>query len=95
MGNTLFGLADPATATNGVSGSVLIESDQAILGSINFGEPGANRFMSSLPLFSTANAKRELFLDHVAIGTMTAGSISGDPVSRSSTPARPGTPISI
>mgnify|MGYP001082270668 CR=1 FL=1 len=70
MGHTLFGLPDPLTATTGVSGSVVIESDQGLVGSIAFGDAQNGQFLASLPLLSTSSAKRELFLDHVAIGTI-------------------------
>lgn len=68
LGHTLFGLTDPLTATTGVSGSVIIESDQGLVGSMTFGDAQNGKFLSSLPLLSTSSAKRELFLDHVAVG---------------------------
>jgi hypothetical protein len=70
MGHTLFGLDDPLTASTGISGSVVIESDQGLVGSITFGDAQSGQFLASLPLLSTSSAKRELFLDHVAIGTI-------------------------
>jgi hypothetical protein len=72
MGHTLFSLADPLTATEGVSGSVMIECDQGLVGSITFGDAQNGLFLASLPLLSTSSAKREIFLDHVAIGTIGA-----------------------
>ncbi|NLI47338.1 MAG: hypothetical protein GX414_09545 [Acidobacteria bacterium] len=68
MGHTLFGLPDPLTAADGVSGSVMIESDQGVVGSITFGDAQNGLFLASLPLLSTSAAKREIYLDHVAIG---------------------------
>ncbi len=68
MEHTLFGLPDPLTAADGVSGSVMIESDQGVVGSITFGDAQNGLFMASLPLLSTSSAKREIYLDHVAIG---------------------------
>ena len=70
MGHTLFGLPDPLTATSGVSGSVVVESDQGLVGSVTFGDAQNGQFLACLPFLSTSSAKRELFLDHVAIGTI-------------------------
>ena len=49
---------------------MVIESDQGLVGSITFGDAQNGQFLASLPLLSTSSAKRELFLDHVAIGTI-------------------------
>lgn len=72
MGHTLFGLKDPLTTVwgEGTSGSVIIESDQGLVGSITFGDAQNGMYLASLPLLSTSSAKRELFLDHVAIGNI-------------------------
>jgi hypothetical protein len=70
MGHTLFGLPNPLTATSGVSGSVVVESDQGLVGSVTFGDAQNGQFLACLPFLSTSSAKRELFLDHVAIGTI-------------------------
>lgn len=66
----LFGLDDPTTATGSVSGVVKIESDQGLVGCVTFGDPVTGKILASLPLMSTASAKRELYLDHLAMGTI-------------------------
>ena len=66
----LFGLTDPATATEGTEGYVKVESDIALVGNLVFGEsdPVNGVFLSSLPFMSTCSAKRDISLDFVAIG---------------------------
>lgn len=70
QGHTLFGLPDPTTATGGVTGAVMVQSDSGIVGNVTFGDVQTGKFLSSLPLLSTASAKRELYLDHVAVGVI-------------------------
>lgn len=65
----LFELPDPATAEGYTTGVITVESDREMVGSVTFGDPGGE-FLSSLPLLSPASAKREIYLDHVALGTL-------------------------
>jgi len=65
----LFGLPDPAMADGYSTGIVMVECDQELAGSITFGDI-QGEFLSSVPLLTTSSAKRELFLDHVASGTI-------------------------
>jgi|GEM_PF-1036630 len=67
-GYELFGFQEPQLSQDLVIGSVAIESDLGIIGSVTFGDTNNNQFVASLPLLSTASAKREIFLDHVAVG---------------------------
>ncbi|MBN2431183.1 MAG: hypothetical protein JXQ27_06890 [Acidobacteria bacterium] len=67
-GYELFGFQEPQLSQDLVIGSVAIESDIGIIGSVTFGDTVNNQFVASLPLLSTASAKREIFLDHVAVG---------------------------
>jgi len=67
-GYELFGFDTPQTNTDLIIGSVAVESDMGLLGSVTFGDTNNSQFVASLPLLSTASAKREIFLDHVAVG---------------------------
>ncbi len=68
----LFGLTNPATATDGTQGYVKVESDLALVGNLVFGDsdPVNGAFLSSLPFMSTCSAKRDISLDFVAIGAI-------------------------
>ena len=66
----LFGLEDPTTTNNLTIGTVKMVADGNILGSLTFGDAANQKFMATLPLLSTASAKNELYLDHVAIGNI-------------------------
>jgi len=65
----LFGLPDPATAEGYSTGIIKVECERALVGNITFGDIDG-QFLSSLPLLSTSSAKREIYLDHVALGTI-------------------------
>jgi hypothetical protein len=65
----LFGLPDPATAEDYTTGIIMVECDRELVGSVTFGSPDGD-FLSSLPMLSTSSAKREIYLDHVALGTI-------------------------
>jgi hypothetical protein len=67
-GYELFGFQEPQLSQDLVIGSVAIESDAGIIGSVTFGDTNNSQFVASLPLLSTASSKREIFLDHVAVG---------------------------
>jgi len=67
----LFGLPDPAYTAGYTTGVVRVECDKGLVGNILFGDIEGN-FLSSLPLYSTSAAKREIYLDHVALGTVAA-----------------------
>jgi hypothetical protein len=67
-GHELFGLPDPATATQLVAGSVIVESDTGLVGNVTFGDPVNAGYLASMPLLKPASARRAIFLDHVAIG---------------------------
>ncbi len=62
----LFGLTDP-TSEGYVTGVVTVESDCELVGSITFSDPDG-AFLSSLPLLPASSAKRDIYLDHVALG---------------------------
>lgn len=68
-GDQLFGLPDPAGAAEYTTGVIKVESDRGLVGSITFGDT-SGAFLSSLPLLSTSSAKRDVYLDHVALGTI-------------------------
>lgn len=70
MTHTLFGLPDPLTATNAVTGYLKVESDKGLVGNVTFGDAQNGTILSSLPLMSTASAKRQTYFDHVALGTI-------------------------
>ena len=65
----LFDLPDPATADGYTTGVLMVECDRDLVGSITFGDI-EGEFLSSLPLLSTSSAKRELYLDHLSLGTI-------------------------
>jgi hypothetical protein len=64
----MFGLENPLTASNVTVGILAIESEHGIIGAMTFGDPVTGRYLTALPLMSSASAKRELFFGHVAIG---------------------------
>jgi hypothetical protein len=65
----LFGLPDPATTSTYNNGVIKVECDGGLVGSVTFGDiDGA--LISSLPFLSTSSAKRDIYLDHVALGTV-------------------------
>lgn len=66
----LFGLPDSSTASTLISGIVLVESDQPILGALSFGDPVAGKYLAALPLMSTATARRKIFFGQVGVGTL-------------------------
>jgi hypothetical protein len=65
----LFGLPDPATAEDYRTGVIMVEADRELVGNVTFGNTDGD-FLSSLPLLSTSSAKREIYLDHVALGSI-------------------------
>ncbi len=62
----LFGLPDPA-ADGYVTGVITVECDSELVGSITISDPDG-AFLSSLPLLPASSAKREVYLDHIALG---------------------------
>ncbi len=66
----LFGLPDPLSTTRLTMGTVLLESEQGLIGAMTFGDPVAGRYLSALPLMSSRSAKREIFFGHVAVGLL-------------------------
>jgi hypothetical protein len=70
QGWDLFGLENPLTTSHAVIGTVAVESDQGLVGALMFGDPVNGRFLASLPLMSTAAAKREIVFGHTAVGRL-------------------------
>jgi hypothetical protein len=66
----LFGLPDPGTTSTFVSGSVVVESDQGLIGALTFGDPLGGKYLAALPLMSSAAAKREIYFGQVAVGVL-------------------------
>ena len=66
----LFGLEDPTTTSQVVVGTVAVESDNGLIGALMFGDPVGGSFLASLPLMSTASAKREIVFGHTAVGQL-------------------------
>jgi hypothetical protein len=64
----MFGLENPLTASSVTVGILSVESEHGIIGAMTFGDPVTGRYLTALPLMSSASAKRELFFGHVAIG---------------------------
>ena len=65
----LFSLPDPGTSSAYYTGVIKVECDTGLVGNVIFGDIDGN-FMSSLPLLATSGAKREFYLDYVALGTI-------------------------
>ncbi len=64
----LFGLGDPRSTAQLVSGTFVVESDQGVVGALSFGDPVTGAYLAALPLMSTSAAKREILFGHVAVG---------------------------
>jgi hypothetical protein len=68
QGDSLFGLADPATAATLTEGSLVITSDApGFIGDVLFGDPLTGRFLASLPL--NGNPVADMVLSQVAQGS--------------------------
>jgi hypothetical protein len=66
----LFGFPDPSTTMAVVSGSLVVESDQGLIGAVTFGDPVAGKYLAALPLMASAAAKREFHFGQVAVGLL-------------------------
>jgi len=66
----LFGLPDPLTDPSVTSGTVIVESDQGIIGGIAFGDPAEGTYLSSLPLMPSSLARREIYFGQIAVGRL-------------------------
>jgi hypothetical protein len=66
----LFGFPDPSTTPDIISGSLVVESDQGLVGAVTFGDPIAGKYLAALPLMPSSSAKRQFYFGQVAVGLL-------------------------